>query len=160
MRRREFISLVGGTTAVWPLAARAQQPDRMRRIGALILYSENDQQSQRTVVAFQQGMEKLGWTVGRNLAIDYHWGIRDPERARVATAELLRLAPDLILARSVSAVRAAQQATRTIPIVFTAVSEPINPGFVASLAHPRGNTSCRGAAPDECVAWSDTNGPR
>jgi putative tryptophan/tyrosine transport system substrate-binding protein len=91
--------------------------------------------------AFQQGLEKLGWTVGRNLQIDYRWGISDSERATVATAELLKLAPDVILAYSVSAVRAAQEATRTIPIVFTSVSEPIALGFVASLDHPGGNTT-------------------
>ena len=140
MRRREFITLLGGA-ATWPLAARAQQGERMRRIGVLMLYPENDRQSQGRVTAFQQGLETLGWTVGRNLAIDYRWGISDPERARAVCTELLSLAPDLIIANAVSAVRGAQQVTRTVPIVFTGVSEPIAQGFVASLARPGGNTT-------------------
>jgi putative tryptophan/tyrosine transport system substrate-binding protein len=139
--RREFMACLGGAAAAWPLAARAQQPERMRRIGAMILYSENDPQSRRVVTAFEQGMEKLGWTVGRNLQIDYRFGISEPASAQRATTELLNLAPDLMLAQSPSALRAAQQATHTIPIVFTAVSEPVALGFVASLAHPGGNTS-------------------
>jgi putative ABC transport system substrate-binding protein len=141
MQRREFITLLGGAVAGWPVAARAQRGDRVRRIGALMFTAESELMSKRRVVVFQQGLEKLGWTVGRNLQIDYSWGIFDPERARAATAELLKLVPDVILAYSVSAVRAAQQATRTVPIVFTSVSEPIALGFVASLGRPGGNTT-------------------
>jgi hypothetical protein len=111
MRRRHFITLVGGAVA-WPLAARAQQPDRVRRIGVLMVLAESDPQSRRRIIAFQQGLEKLGWTVGRNLAVDYRWGVSDPEGARTTTSELLSLAPDLILANAVSALRGAQQATR------------------------------------------------
>ena len=141
MKRREFITLLGGAAAAWPLAARAQQPDRVRRIGVLMVLAESDSQSQRRITAFQEGLEKLGWTVGRNLAIDYRWGVSDPEAARATTSELLSLAPDLILANAISALRGAQQATHTVPIVFTGVSEPVAQGFVASLARPGGNTT-------------------
>jgi putative tryptophan/tyrosine transport system substrate-binding protein len=142
MKRREFITmLAGGAAAAWPLAVRAQQPGRVRRIGVLMALNENDPQSQGRVTAFQQGLENLGWKVGRNLAIDYRWGVSGDERAPAAAAELLRLAPDLILANGVSAVRAAQQATRTVPIVFTGASEPVALGLVASLARPGGNTT-------------------
>ncbi|SDR58119.1 putative ABC transport system substrate-binding protein [Rhizobiales bacterium GAS113] len=141
MRRREFIMLVGSAAVAWPLAARAQQPERMRRIGVLIVVSENDPESRTRVTAFQQGLEKLGWTVGRNVQIDYRFDISDDERARAATADLLRLAPDLMVANSGAALRAVQEATRTVPIVFVAVSEPVAQGFVASLARPGGNTS-------------------
>ena len=141
IKRRQFISALGAAAA-WPLTARAQQPpERVRRIGALILYSENDPQSRRCGTAFEQGMEKLGWTVGRNLQIDYRFGISDVALAKLATTELLSLAPDLMLAHGVSAVRAAQQATHTIPIIFTGASEPVSLGFVASLANPGGNTT-------------------
>jgi putative ABC transport system substrate-binding protein len=140
LKRRELITLLGGAAA-WPLAARAQQAERMRRIGVLMVLAESDPQSRRRIIAFQQGLEKLGWTVGRNLAVDYRWGVSDPEQARATTSELLSLAPDLILANAVSALRGAQQATRTVPIVFTGVSEPVAQGFVASLARPGGNTT-------------------
>ena len=141
MNRRTFITLLGGAAAAWPLAARAQQPGRVRRIGVLMVLAESDSQSQRRITAFQEGLEKLGWTVGRNLAIDYRWGVSDPEAARATTSELLSLAPDLILANAISALRGAQQATHTVPIVFTGVSEPVAQGFVASLARPGGNTT-------------------
>jgi putative tryptophan/tyrosine transport system substrate-binding protein len=140
MRRRAFISLLGGAAA-WPLAARAQQGERMRRICVLMVLPENDPQSHARVAVLQQGLDKLGWTVGRNLAIDYRWGVSDVERARATASELLNLAPDLILANAISAVRGAQLATRTVPIVFTGVSEPVTQGIVASLARPGGNTT-------------------
>ena len=139
MRRREFITLFGGTAVAWPVAARAQQAERVRRIGALIVFSENDPSSQRRTAAFQQGLAKLGWIVGRNLQIDYRWGISDDEKARSATTELLALVPDVILANATAAVAASQRATRSVPIVFTGVSEPVAQGLVASLTHPGGN---------------------
>ena len=138
-RRRELIVAVGGLTLVWPLVARAQQAERMRRVGVLIVTLENDPQSLRRLTAFQQGLDRLGWTVGRNLQIDYRWGVSDDERARTAAAEVLSAAPDVILANSPPSVRAVRQATRTVPIVFVAVVEPVEQGFVASLAHPGGN---------------------
>jgi putative ABC transport system substrate-binding protein len=139
MRRREFLGVLGVAMAAWPLAARAQQAGRVRRVGALMNFTESDPQSRDRVAALQQGVEKLGWTIGRNIQIDYRWYMGDDERARSAVVELLRLEPDVILANSIGAVRAAQQATRTVPIVFTAVSEPVEQGLVASLAHPGGN---------------------
>jgi putative ABC transport system substrate-binding protein len=113
LRRREFITLIGGAAACWPLAARAQQPERMRRIGVLMLYPENDPAGQLRATAFRQGLEKLGWTVGRNLQIDYLWGVGDADWIRSAAAQLLRLAPDVILANGDAAARTMQQSTRT-----------------------------------------------
>jgi ABC-type uncharacterized transport system substrate-binding protein len=139
MRRRDFIKVIGGAMATWPFAARAQQPERVRRIGLLIQLAENDPEGQARVVAFREGLQKLGWKIGDNLQIDYRWGTSNDERARAAAAELLRLAPDVILANSTVALRAVQQATRTVPIVFTTVIEPVAQGFVASLAHPGAN---------------------
>jgi putative tryptophan/tyrosine transport system substrate-binding protein len=139
MKRREFITLLGGGVAAWPLAARAQQGERTRRIGVLMLFAETDPQSLPRVSAFEQGLAKLGWTVGRNLRIDYRWSINVDERARAATMEVLKLAPDVILAHARPALAAMQQATRAVPIEFTTVNEPVAQGFVQSLAHPGGN---------------------
>jgi len=140
MKRREFITLLGGAAAVgWPLAARAQQ--QTRRIGVLMAESESDPESDARVTAFNQSLAKLGWTIGRNLQIDYRWAAGDVERTRVATAELLRLAPNVILAIASPSVRSVQQAAPTIPIVFIGVSEPIAQGFVQSLSHPGGNVT-------------------
>src|SRR6516165_8037869 len=121
MKRRGFITLLGGAAA-WPLAARAQQSERMRRIGVLMLYPENDPQGQLRATAFRQGLEKLGWTVGRNVQIDFHWGLGDADWIRSAAAQLLRLAPDVILANGDAATRMMQQSTRTVPIIFIAGS--------------------------------------
>src|SRR5438309_10198812 len=119
MRRREFIL---GAAVAWPLAARAQQSGSMRRIGVLMLFAESDPQSLPRVTAFEQGLAKLGWTVGRNLHIDYRWSTNVDERARVATVEVLKLEPDIILAHARPALAALQQATRAVPIVFTTVN--------------------------------------
>jgi putative ABC transport system substrate-binding protein len=139
--KRQFIAGLAGTAVAWPLSARAQQPERMRRIGVMIQLAESDQEGQSRLAAFREELQKLGWVVGRNLQIDYRWGTSNDERARVAVAGLLNLAPDVIFANSSVALRAAQQATRTVPIVFTTVIEPVAQGFVASLAHPGGNTT-------------------
>ena len=139
MKRREFITLLGGAAVAWPLAARAQQPGRVRRIGLLIQLAESDPEGQVRVAAFREGLQKLGWRIGDNLRIDYRWGTSNDERARAAAAQLLKMAPDVIFANSSVALRAAQQATRTVPIVFTTVIEPVTQGFVSSLAHPGGN---------------------
>jgi putative ABC transport system substrate-binding protein len=141
VRRREFISLLGGAATAWPLAASAQQHDRVRRIGLLMVLAESDPQSAVRVAALKQGLEKLGWTVGRNLLIDYRWGVSDVEQARTAASELLDLSSDVIVANAVSSARGAQLATRIVPIIFVGVSEPVAQGLVASLARPGGNTT-------------------
>jgi putative tryptophan/tyrosine transport system substrate-binding protein len=155
MQRREFITLVGGAAVAIPIAARAQQPlGNMRRIGALILQKEGDEQGSAARASFEQGLTKLGWTVGHNLEIDYRWGVNDPKSARLAVVEMLALAPDVILAVGTQAVAAAQQSTRTIPIVFAAVSEPVSQGFVPSLAHPGGNiTGFTNLEPTVAAKW-------
>jgi putative ABC transport system substrate-binding protein len=138
MKRREFISLFGGVTA-WPLVARAQQSDRMRRIGMLNNFVENDRDEQAWISAFRQRLESLGWSEGRNLRIDVRWGAGDLGRLRDHAAELVSMAPDVLFGESTPAIRALQQVTRTIPIVFVGGSNPVGSGFVASLARPGGN---------------------
>ena len=140
MKRREFITLLGGAAA-WPLAARAQQPGEMRRIGVLMNLSENDPEAQRLVATFQEGLAQLGWTDGRNLRIDYRWSAGDIERIRRSAAELVALAPDVILAYGGSVVGPLQQVSHTVPIVFVEVIDPVGAGFVESLARPGGNAT-------------------
>jgi putative ABC transport system substrate-binding protein len=155
MRRREFIAGLGGV-AVWPVAARAQQGERVRRLGALMPYAENDPDSQVRITAFQQGLEKLGWTVGRNLAIDYRWGIVNFERARAAVIELLALMPDVILANATPSVQGLLSVTRAVPAVATLMTEPVAFGFVESLARPGGNlTGFTYLAPTVGGKWLD-----
>jgi putative ABC transport system substrate-binding protein len=140
MRRREFITLFAGTLA-WPLAAGAQQPDRMRRIGVLINRAADDPDGQTRFAAFLQGLQEAGWAVGRNARIDIRWGGTDVERERRYAAELVALAPDVILAGGSLSVAAAQQASRSVPIVFASVADPVGAGFVDSLARPGGNVT-------------------
>ena len=140
MRRREFITLIGGAAA-WPLAARAQQPERMRRVGVLSALAADDSETQARLTAFAQGLQQLGWTSGRNVRIDYRLGAGDAERMHRRVAEVIELAPDVILANGTSAVGPLIQATRTIPIVFVNVSDPVGAGYVASLARPGGNVT-------------------
>jgi putative tryptophan/tyrosine transport system substrate-binding protein len=139
MRRREFIALLGGAAAAWPLAARAQQPARSRRIGVLMNLASDDAEGQARLAAFHQGLQQLGWTVGRNVQIDYRWGAGDADRIRKFAAELVALAPDVILSTGSPSVAAFQQATRTVPIVFVTVVDPVSSGFVDTLARPGGN---------------------
>jgi ABC-type uncharacterized transport system substrate-binding protein len=139
MRRREFIALLVGAVAAWPLVTRAQQPERMRRIGVLMYYLENDPAGQLRARAFHQGIEKLGWTVGRNLQIDYHWGVGDADWIRSSVGQSLRRAPDVILANGGAMALAARQATRTVPVIFVGSADPVADGLVQSLAHPGGN---------------------
>ena len=134
VRRREFIRLFGGAAAAWPLAALAQ--DRVVRIGLLTAYSENDPLSQPWIATFVQGLSELGWSVGRNLQIDYRWGNANVERIKQFAKELVSLKPDVILAGSTPVTAALQRETTNIPIVFVIVSDPVSDGFVASLAHP------------------------
>jgi len=141
MKRREFITLLGGAAVAWPLAARAQQPERMRRIGVLMSVAANDPEGEARLTAFLQGLQQLGWTDGRNVRIDIRWGAGDPDRYRRYAAELVALAPDVILAASSSALEPLQQATRTAPIVFVTIADPVGAGFVNSLARPGGNAT-------------------
>jgi putative ABC transport system substrate-binding protein len=139
MQRREFITLGGGAAAAWPFQAYAQQRERMRRVGVLMTEPENDPESRVRAAVFQQTLERLGWVVGRNLAIDYRWPAGDLARTRAAVAELLPLAPDVIVAAATPGALASRSATQTIPVVFVGVSEPVAQGFVQSLARPGGN---------------------
>ena len=141
MNRREFITLLGGAAAAWPLAARAQQAERMRRIGVLINLLADDPEVQARVAAFLQGLQEAGWAVGRNAQIDIRWGMGDVERIRKNVTELVALAPDVILANTFPLVVALQQATRTVPIVFAGLIDPVGAGLVSSLARPGGNTT-------------------
>jgi putative ABC transport system substrate-binding protein len=141
MRRREFITLLGGATVTWPLAARAQQPDRMRRIGVLMGFPESDSQAQSFIAAFRDGLQKLGWTDGRNIRIDTRWPGFDAESRQRFAKELVALQPDLILSHTTPTTAALLQETRTIPIVFATVTDPVGSGFVPSLARPGGNVT-------------------
>jgi putative ABC transport system substrate-binding protein len=141
MRRRHFITLMGGAAAIWPLAARAQQPEPIRRIGVLMNRAADDAEGQAFVAAFQQVLQQLGWSDGRNVRIDVRWGANDPDRDRKYAAELVVLAPDIILASGTLSVAALQNVTRSLPIVFVNVVDPIGAGLVDTLARPGGNTT-------------------
>jgi putative tryptophan/tyrosine transport system substrate-binding protein len=141
MRRRDFIGLLSGATITWSLTARAQQPDGVRRIGVLTLLAATDEGAKRQLSAFVRQLEELGWAEGRNLQIDYRWGAGDPERMQVFAKELVELQPNAILARSTPVTAALLRQTRTIPIVFTVVSDPVGERFVESLARPGGNVT-------------------
>jgi putative tryptophan/tyrosine transport system substrate-binding protein len=156
MRRREFITLLGGTVVTWPLVARAQQRrDGVRRIGMLIPFTE-DAETQALVLAFRQRFQELGWTEGRNVQLDYRYTDGNPERTRSASADLVALAPDAILAYANPAVASLMQVTHTIPIVFTQASDPVGSGFVSNLAHPGGNiTGFHSFEPAIAAKWLD-----
>ena len=141
MRRRQFITLLGGAAVAWPVAARAQQLERMRRIGVLMSLAEDDPEDRPRRAAFQQALRELGWSEGGNLRIDYRWFGGDPVRARAMAKELVDLQPDLIVATATSGLAALALQMRAIPIVFVAVSDPVGQGFVASLARPGGNAT-------------------
>jgi putative ABC transport system substrate-binding protein len=141
MKRREFITLLGGAAAGWPLGARAQQAERMRRIGVLMPSAADDPEYQARMTAFLQGLGQLGWTSGRNVRIDTRWAAADADRIRKYAAELVALAPEVILAPGSATVGPLLQATRTIPIVFATVPDPVGAGFVESLARPGGNAT-------------------
>jgi putative ABC transport system substrate-binding protein len=139
MKRREFITLIGGVVTGWPLAARAQQPDRVRRIGVMMANAESDPEGQDRIAAFRRGLLELGWAEGRNLRIDYRWAAGDSNRTRQLARELVTLEPDVILANGTPALSALHKATSNIPLVFAVVVDPVGAGFVQSLAHPGGN---------------------
>jgi putative ABC transport system substrate-binding protein len=139
LRRRDFVVLLGGGAAAWPLAARAQQADRMRRIGVLMGYGETDPEAKALLSEFTQGLSELGWSDGRNARIDVRWAAGSIERMQTLAKELVDLRPDVILANTTPVTAALQRATQAIPIVFVIVADPIGSGFVASLARPGGN---------------------
>jgi putative tryptophan/tyrosine transport system substrate-binding protein len=142
VKRREFITILGGAAAAWPLAARAQQPDRMRRIGVLMGYPESDSQAQRYIAAFRDGLRKLGWIEGRNVQLATRWATPvDADLMRQFAKELVALQPDLILSNTTPTTTALLQQTRTIPIVFAMVADPVGSGFVASFPRPGGNVT-------------------
>lgn len=139
MRRRDFVTLIGGAATAWPLAARAQQAGGMRHVGVLLAFDESDPRPQRWLTSFTKGLSELGWTTGRNLQTDIRWAGNDVDLMRKFAKELVALKPNVILAFGTPVTAALQRETRTIPIVFAIVSDPVGEGFVASLAHPGGN---------------------
>jgi putative ABC transport system substrate-binding protein len=139
--RREFITLLGGAAVACPLAARAQQADRVRRVGVLMNLTADDPEASTRVTALAQGLQQWGWTDGRNVRIDYRWGAAGADHSRKYAAELVTLAPDVILASGTPAVAALQQATRTVPIIFVNAVDPVGAGLVDSLAQPGGNAT-------------------
>ena len=139
MRRRDFIKVVAGSAAAWPLAAHAQQPAQKRLIGVLMPYAESDSAVQSWLAAFRAALAKLGWSEGSNLRIELRWSAADPDKIRTFAKELVDLRPDAIFGVSTPAIGALARETRTIPIVFAGVTDPIGSGFAANLAHPGGN---------------------
>jgi putative tryptophan/tyrosine transport system substrate-binding protein len=141
VKRREFITLLGGAAAAWPLAARAQQPEPVRRIAVLMSYGENDPDGQIFIAAFREGLQQLGWTEGRNIRIDTRWASLDAQAMQRFAKELIALQPDLILSQTTPTTAALLQQTRIVPIIFVNVADPVGSGFIASLARPGGNVT-------------------
>ena len=141
MKRREFIRLLGGAASAWPLAARAQQGERMRRIGVLMMYAESDAQAQGLVAMFRATLRNLGWTEDYNIQLDYRWATTDSESIQRFAKELVALQPDLILSSSTPTTASLLQQTRTIPIIFANIVDPVGSGFVVSLPRPGGNVT-------------------
>jgi putative tryptophan/tyrosine transport system substrate-binding protein len=146
MRRRDFITLIGGAAAAWSLAAHAQQ-ERMRRIGVLMNTAADEPESQARLAAFMQGLQELGWAVGRNMRIDYRWSVGDAARLRKDAAELVALGPEVILAGVGPTTQVLQQASRTVPIVMAQGLDPVGNGYVDSLARPGGNITFSSSTP-------------
>ena len=145
IERRKFLAALGAAAAAWPLAARAQQGERMRRIGVLMARAANDPEGQKQAAALQRRIEELGWSPGRNVAIEYRWPAGDVSRAQTLAKELLDWRPDILVANSTPSLVAARQVTSAIPIVFVAIADPVAQGFVQSLARPGGNVTGFGA---------------
>jgi putative tryptophan/tyrosine transport system substrate-binding protein len=139
VRRREFITLLGGAAVAWPLAARAQQPERMRHIGVLTVFSKDDPEGQRRIAAFLQRLQELGWVDGRNVQIAFRWAGGDPDHSLFYAGELVGMKPDVILVNNALVVPLLQKETHIIPIVFVAIADPVVAGIVTSLARPGGN---------------------
>ena len=144
MQRREFITLLGGAAA-WPFGARAQQTERMRRVSILLAYVESDISARQWTKVFGEALQELGWNIGRNIQLDYRWAGPNPDLLRSNAEELVHLSPDVLLAGATPAVIALQHATRSIPIVFANVADPVGQGLIASFARPGGNTTGFGA---------------
>jgi putative tryptophan/tyrosine transport system substrate-binding protein len=141
MKRREFIAVLGGAAVAWPVAVRSQQADRMRRVGVVMAYTEKDANGQLQVAAFRQQLQKLGWTEGRNIQIDFRYAADDPTRIRALAVDLMGLGPDVMVSNSNFVTTILQSEVRTIPLVFVSVSDPIGSGFVQDLARPGGNVT-------------------
>jgi putative tryptophan/tyrosine transport system substrate-binding protein len=141
MRRRDFVKAIASSSVAWPLAARAQQGESIRRVAMLLPYREGDAEGQTFVAAFQQRLQDLGWTEGRNIRFDIRWAGADPDKARIFTRELIGMTPDVIVPSSNLVTTIVQQETRTIPIVFVLVGDPVGSGYVASMAQPGGNVT-------------------
>jgi putative ABC transport system substrate-binding protein len=141
MRRREFITVVGCAAASWPFTTEAQQSDRLKRVGVLFVRAQNDPEGQAHAQAFEQEMQKLGWSKDRNIRFDYRWAAGDPERISTFAKDIVDAQPDVIIGHTTTAVAALLLQTRTIPIVFIAVTDPIGSGFVSSLSRPSGNVT-------------------
>jgi putative ABC transport system substrate-binding protein len=141
LKRRQFVTLLGGAAAAWPLVARAQQREQMRRIAVLMGFAENDPEGQARVAAFRETLRNLGWTQGRSFRIDYRWGGGDADRLRTGASELLAVAPEVVVSGGVSAFSAILKMTRSVPIVFVGVTDPVGGGLVESLARPGGNAT-------------------
>jgi putative tryptophan/tyrosine transport system substrate-binding protein len=139
MRRRDFIKVVAGLAAVWPFEARAQQPDRMRRVGVLMAVAESDADVRKGIAIFQQQLRELGWRDNQNIRIDYRWGAADPGRILALAKELVELHPDVLVGHSTPSAKGLLNQTRSIPIVFLTVTDPLGQGLVSSLSHPSGN---------------------
>jgi hypothetical protein len=147
IRRRELVVTLGSAAVAWPLAAGAQQGERVMRIGVLMAYAESDPEAQAWVAAFQEGLQKLGWAEGRNIRIDTRWATADVESIQRFAKELVALQPELVVSTSTPSTAWLLQQTRTIPIIFTNVSDPVGSGFVASLPRPGGNADRQSARP-------------
>ena len=139
MKRRDFISFIGSMAVTWPLSAWAQQPERMRRIGVLLAVAESDVDVRKGIGIFQRTLQELGWKDGHNIRIDYRWGNADPERIQALAKELVNLQPDVLVGHSTPSAKGFLKQTRSIPIVFLTVTDPLGQGLVASLSHPGGN---------------------
>ena len=139
MRRRELIALVGGAAVAWPITARAQQTERMRRLGVLMAVAESDADARKGISILQESLQKLGWKDGNNIRIDYRWGNGNPDRIQDLAKELVDLQPDVLVGHSTPSAKGLLKQTHTIPIVFLSVTDPLGQGLVSSLSHPGGN---------------------
>ena len=153
MRRREFITPLGGSTVAWPLAAKAQQGERMRRIGVMMGLPDDDRSGRRQADALRQGLQDLGWMDGRNIRIDFHWDVSHLGRAQVVAKDIIAVQPDLIVTHATVASTAVAEPTKSIPIVFVSVSDPVGLGLVASYARPTGNCGFTNFEPSMGGKW-------